>query len=190
MRKLTSLPINLSRRARMMLLAMLHLADEDTGEVVGGYKSLASLLGISDTDSGAMSRAFQELESYNLIRRVFALREKRRVMRVFVMLPDFRQGACENCYEPTKAGRWCPRCKQGVGRADRAWQTKAIMLAVNGKTPPEIAVALDRPLWRTSDDDQRKSGSAVVPFLIEQGLIDERWNHALRRALRGEDSDE
>lgn len=179
---LSRLPRELSRRARAVLLAAQWVADPESGEVTGGQQAIADVLGIEDKTRRSIGRALAELEENRLVRRggnpVGA--------RIFVRTPAFSPGGCSNCYTPIKAGRWCAKCRQSF-RADRAWQLKAIQLHVDGKTPAEIAVACDRPLWRTHEDDQRRGGVAIVPFLLEQGLLGPKWRKALSAALAGEE---
>lgn len=77
-------------------------------------------------------------------------------------------------------------------RVDRAWQMEATRLAVRhiaerGKVdPPSIAVAVNRPLWKQSRDDDNQSG-AVVPFLLAQGFIGDDWRAALKEVLGPEE---
>lgn len=62
---------------------------------------------------------------------------------------------------------------------------RAIALAVEGKSPPEIALAVRWPLWAPPEDAEGQA-SAIVPLLLAEGLLDERWREALREAVGDE----
>lgn len=167
------IPRGLKRRCQHMLLAAVLVA-EDSGEVVGGCTRLGEVLEVSDLTQVRETVALLVGDGY--MRRVG--------LRLFVVWHHLSAG-CENCRAQIGAsGKWCPRCKQVVGRKDRAWQPQAVAMAVAGKSPPEIAVGVGRPLWRSEllDESGRSQGGAVVPHLINEGLgpiIGEEWREAL-----------
>jgi len=179
------LPRDVTRRERLVLFGALLIADEATGEVCGELKGESGkqrLMRLLDHSEGArMKETLRALENRGLIRRIRT--------RLFVVLGAFvGPRVCEGCRDPMyntgrAAARWCAGCRQVIGRSDRAWQLKAISLLVAGKTPPEIHAALKRPLWRAPDGDTQSS--AIVPYLLAQGLLDATWRVALKRALEG-----
>lgn len=172
-----------TRRERLVLFAACVACDPETGEVSGGKHTIGKLTDIADRKH--LRETLRLLENRGLIRRIRT--------RLFVVLgrlsPPPPSGRCEGCQEPLPASvrgaqRWCESCRQVLGRKDRAWQPKAITLLVEGKSPPEIALAVRRPLWRSSVEDDNQA-TAVVPFLLREGLLGEEWREWLRRATEG-----
>lgn len=182
MSALIQLPRDLVRSARAAVYAALAIADPDTGEVDGGMAALHDALG--HDDEGSTRRAVAAAESWGFLRRVHV---RGSAPHLYVVRARMRNGGhCALCLEPSKAGRFCAKCKQVAGRDDRKWQLKAIVLAVEGKSPPEISVAVNRPLWTTREEDGDQ-GSAVVPFLLAEApwLLKpdaETWRRALLEA--------
>lgn len=179
------LPWDVTKRERLVLFAALHLADEATGEVRGEHEGESGMhrlmRAIGHSDQNRIRETLRMLEDRRLT--------MRRNRRLFVVLSAFSGGClCEGCQGPIPptirgAQRWCVVCRQTLGRGDRTWQQRAIVLWVAGKTPPEIHAALCRPLWRAVDGDNQSS--AIVPYLLAQGLLDDTWRQALKRALEG-----
>lgn len=183
----------MTRRERLALFAALLLCDEHAShprEVQGGMRELRRLT--SSMEPEHFRKTVQMLERRGYLRRYRSKVGTRFRTRIFVAYTVFLHGdsarRCENCLEALpltlrSAARWCDGCRQTVGRSDRAWQIKAIDLCVEGKSPTEIRTALKRPLWRAPDSDNQSS--AIVPFLLSEGLLGEQWREALRRALEG-----
>lgn len=178
-----SLIARLTEREQRVLLLCLVTCDEETGEVPGGKAELVRTLGILEPENVRL--ALVSLENRALLRRG----GQPVGTRIFVALSRFATGPlCEGCKTPlpqsTRGGaKWCAGCRQTLGREDRKWQAKAIRLWAEGKSPPEIHLALTRPLWRAPADDNQSS--AIVPFLLAEGLLDDTWREALQRALEG-----
>lgn len=135
-----------------------------------------------------MSRSIAALIAHDLAE-VHRIPGPRRGVRVRILLGNLRvtsQCEAEGCPRiAEKTGKWCARCRQLFGRDDRAWQVRALELHAKGLTPTRIAIVLDRPLWAASEPDARASGGAVVPYLLEQGVLDAAWAERLRVATRG-----
>lgn len=186
---LEKVPIELSRRGLLALFASGNLADRQTGEVRGGVWGLVEVL---DQLYTSIDGAVAECESHHLLRRLGSRSEGKRLFVSFQLFsPPSRNNArtCEGCLkelpESTRnSARWCDDCRQTLGRVDRAWQSKAIALVVAGKEPSEISQALRQPLWvRDVEDNQT---SAVVPFLLAEGLIGDEWRDALEEVVGAE----
>lgn len=179
------LPRDLSRRARAAFLAGALVADEH-GEVPGGMVGLRACLGHEDRSGAA--RAVTELERRRLARRMGA----GPATRLFLALGRVRAAACESCGSPSSTGRWCARCKQAL-RSDRAWHGAAIAAAVHQLAttgvvqPMAISVRVGRPLWRNARDVDSDDGGAVVPLLVEHGLLGPEWMQRARCAQHGDE---
>lgn len=149
----------------------LELADEK-GEVVGGMPALQLALG---HDSASTTRtAVAQAEAWGLMRRTGPVGHGAR--RVFVVVARLKSGACSTpgC-DRDATGRWCRTCRQ-IWREDRAWQPRAVEMAVAGSSPAVIARALNRPLWPEDGDN------GVVAYLLGEvpALIDNEWRDALK----------
>jgi hypothetical protein len=178
-----ALPSDLTRRESLALFAAWIICDQDTGLIPGGNKEIARVCGVADSDH--MRETLMYLKKRGYIVRVRT--------RLFCVLPRFMPGGavsrCSNCVQLIDQPRaqHCMRCRQAF-RGDRVWQLEAVRLAVHhlatkGRVdPPSIAVAVGRPLWKQSDDDDNQSG-AVVPFLLGQGFLDAGWRDALKEVL-------
>lgn len=174
------LPRDLSKAERAALFAALLLADDETGEVLGGKGALMKVLDVSDAEH--FRETVVGLEDDGFLRRG----GQPHGTRVWVVLSRFFPGVCFGCRDAIERGKWCPNCRQRLGRRDRAWQPRAIVLAVEGKSPSEIALALNRPLWVNRREDQYgegDDGGAVVPFLLAEVPFLVRDADAWRRAL-------
>lgn len=189
-----ALPQQLSRKARLVLFAAFSVVD-DTGEVMpegSPPSSITTLRRLTGTDRWSILEALAELEAFDLCARwrVFYIGRTQPVnaTRVRIHLEGLRlRDACEACGSPSRGtGRWCARCKQVLGRDDRAWQIRALEMHDQGVSPRRIAVLLDRPLWKGSADDGRDAnGGAVVPYLLSKGALGAEWGERLRLALSG-----
>jgi hypothetical protein len=178
------LPRDMPRRARLVLFAALAVVDDLTREVAGGFAELQRLTGIDTRQK--LSRNLQWLELAGFVRRGGQPVGTRIFVRDVALLA--RAGrTCRGCtrvlpQSTRNSGRWCDGCRQTLGRVDRAWMPRAIALAVEGKTPPEIAAIVHWPLWRPPDEHAGQA-SAVVPLLLAEGLVGEEWREALEHAV-------
>jgi hypothetical protein len=175
------IPRDTPASARRAYATALLLADE-TGEVPGGMGTLRRAMGIDSTHGVRVSVA--KAEAFGLLRRVGVGGGRR--PRLFVAA-RFAPTGCENCGgEVTHTNRHCPRCKQHL-RADRSWRLVAVELAVrnlqlHGEVKPaSIAVATGVRLFPSRDVEG--VCSAVVPWLLSQGLLGEEWQRALAEVL-------
>lgn len=175
-------PHNMSGAERKVVLAMLALITTDQVTPLGGYVvpgglgAIRSLLGITQR---ALGKTIRLLEDGGWCVR---LRNDRVILRgaKFSITPY-----CPSCHRPNASGKWCASCKQQVGRSDRAWQVHALGLLAAGKTPPEIAIAVNRSLLESPDvdDSGRAQGSAVLPYLgsTVPEMLQPEWLATFRR---------
>lgn len=202
-------PVDVTRRERSCLLAAFVSAPDDGDGVaevaqtpiVGGpasaMRTIADVLDARDRRS--LKRTLVMLERREYVRRG----GQPCGTRIWLILPRFceRYGGllthpCQNCGRPCDVPGWtpgrnrfCRKCVQVLGRPDRAWQPMAVRMLVEGKSPPEIAVAVGVPLWKSEmvGDDGRAQGGAVVPFLARYHgeILAREWHEALARVREG-----
>lgn len=159
------------RSVQHAVRAALDLVD-DKGEVTGGMAALQQALG-HDSPS-ATREAVAQAEAWGFMRRVGAVGHGTR--RVFLVVARLKSGACATAGCAREAtGRWCRTCRQ-IWREDRAWQPRAVEMAVAKSSPAVIARALNRPLWPEDGDN------GVVAYLLGEApaLVSEEWRAALR----------
>lgn len=180
------MPPNLSRRAQRLLECSFSVMD-DNGEVepTGTPPSVMTTL-CKKTGNKRWNcwAALRELQEEGLAEVTYVWR----AMRVrFVLIGLQIEGGCKVCGSLAKGtGQWCAGCKQRFGRDDRAWQVRALELHDMGLSPRRISVLLNRPMWSGSEIDGRDPrGGAVVPFMIDKGVLGAEWAERLREATRG-----
>lgn len=182
------LPPNLPDGVPLLLFAAFTVCD-DTGRVEPEGEppsSIATLMRLTRHDDSTIRRNLRALEQHGLASRTAPAPGRGVVVRIHLERLKVRDG-CQVCGSPARGtGRWCARCKQVLGRDDRAWQIRALELHGEGMSPPRIAAVLNRPLFVASADDGRDpNGGAVVPYLLGQGLLAASWAERLREAQRG-----
>lgn len=159
------------RSVQHAVRAALDLVDEK-GEVQGGMPALQQALG---HDSPSATRTVvAQAEAWGFLRRTGPVGHGGR--RVFLVEARLKSGACATpgC-DREATGRWCRTCRQ-IWREDRAWQPRAVEMAVAGSSPAVIARALNRPLWPEDGDN------GVVAYLLGEvpALVQDDWRDALR----------
>lgn len=181
---LTRIPMQLSGRGLTALFAAAAVVEPTSGEVPGGIWQIVEVLGVSYV---AALEAIQDCEQFGLMKRVGLSTRTKRLFLPLLILSEESNRPCEGCgiglQESTRgSAKWCAKCRQTIGRADRNWQLRAIAHAVDGKTPPEIAAILGQPLWGKSDEEPGAFRLGVVPYLLAEGLLGEsteQWRAAL-----------
>ncbi len=155
----------------------------EAGEVIGGMVALQIELG---HDSASATRAVvQRAEAWNLLRRVGHAGSQTGARRLFVVGSRLKTGtACANCSRPTTKTH-CRNC-QPAFRRDRAWRILALEMAVDGKSPMEIAVAVGQPVYPQAGDGPLVG---VVAYLLGEvpSLVEDKWRDGYHDVV-GDDS--
>lgn len=183
---LDTLPASMPQRVRLTTLLLALVADEGSGEVPGGLGTVNRLLGYSGERS--TRRILAECEAWGYVRRV-----GHNPTRVLIALGKLNADTCDICGGPAKLGRVrrtrgeparCHGCYQTVGRGDRSWRSKALATWINamaaGLTEAQIVYrvhAVTRmPLYsRASGGVADPATTAIVPWMVQEGLIASSW---------------
>lgn len=173
------LPEGLHGAHATVYFAALSSCDPVTGEVPcdrsrrGPRSAKAYLARISGLGAETTRTALVDLERLHLVMRGGTPSGT----RVYVDLSAIDRGErrCRDCLVSVTRGDRCDPCAQAT-RPDRAWRVAAIQLAVAGKSPAQIHVALRVQMYPSRDDDeaQRQRGY-LIPWLWQCGLLSDEW---------------
>lgn len=181
-----TLPCNLTARARTTLFAALTVCGDDgeippEGAPPSVVTTLRRLRGINKREH--IIGGLRDLEAEGLA----TVWRQWRSLHAKIHLGKLRpRDGCQYCGSLARGtGKWCARCKQILGRDDRAWQIRALELHDTGSSPRVIAVILDKPMWVGAIEDGLGRSQAVVPYLLSKGVLGPEWAERLRNATRG-----